>query len=33
LTNHNQLLSIITNHNQLFFSHSSVIGQFIASDF
>jgi len=23
----------LTNHNQLFFSHSSVIGQFIASDF
>jgi len=23
----------LTNHNQLFFSHSSVIDQFIASDF
>jgi len=23
----------LINHNQLFFSHSSVIGQFIASDF
>jgi len=23
----------LTNHNQLFFSHLSVIGQFIASDF